>query len=275
MFSFNSAEEAANWFNYYSYLLFAGAVVVALGTYGTIVAGKAKDRFSDERVAANEAETKRAVADSDAAKEGTARANERAAALEKEAEQLRAENLTLERTFAPRRWYGPLVGSHRGGATQAQLAQLMDLNAELRKFPKMTVAIQHVPDFEAEKLAMQIATYLVTAGWIPVFITPEQSGIAPLSMPDGVQIWTRKFHDDAWNAAEALSSSFSAEGIEGDTPNAKLHHDDPKERLFDDKDIRKDPPAGKVIVLIGERPGFSHLMGRIGNAYRSAHPNEK
>src|SRR5262249_10169344 len=50
-----------------------------------------KERYADERIAGNEAETKRAVADSDAAKEGTAKANERVAELSVQAEQLRKD----------------------------------------------------------------------------------------------------------------------------------------------------------------------------------------
>jgi len=70
-------------------------------------------RVSAERIAANEAETKRAVADSDAAKEGTAKANERIAELSVQAEQLRKDTadanvranearLELEKFRAPR-----------------------------------------------------------------------------------------------------------------------------------------------------------------------------
>lgn len=88
---FDSSESASLWFDIFNGVLLLGAFFVLLGTWGTIKTGAIKEKFSDERTLANEAETKRAVADSDAAREGTARANERIAELTTQSEQLRKD----------------------------------------------------------------------------------------------------------------------------------------------------------------------------------------
>jgi hypothetical protein len=65
-----------------------------------------KHKRTYERIAANEAETKRAIADSDSAKEGTARANEHIAELTAQAEEARRETaqakLELQQIRFPR-----------------------------------------------------------------------------------------------------------------------------------------------------------------------------
>ena len=73
-----------------------GAVLVAIGTIAAIWSGGVKERFADERISQNEADTSRANADA-------ATANERAASLENEAEQARLETERLKQQFAWRR----------------------------------------------------------------------------------------------------------------------------------------------------------------------------
>ena len=94
---FDLTLEGANlWFDVFNVVLLVGAFAVAVGTWGAIKTASIKEKFADERISANEAETARAVADSDAAREGTARANQRI-------EELRAASLALEAQIAPRR----------------------------------------------------------------------------------------------------------------------------------------------------------------------------
>jgi hypothetical protein len=100
---FESPESANLWFDIFNGVLLTGAFFVAVGTWGTIKTAAIKERFSDERISSNELETKRAIAESDSAKEGTAKANEaiaaaneRAAALENDAAQARAEQERLK-----------------------------------------------------------------------------------------------------------------------------------------------------------------------------------
>jgi hypothetical protein len=201
--------------------------------------------------------------------------DERTAQLNKEAEQLKADNLALEKTIAPRRWYGPFSGSVRGGPTVTSLFKMMGLGSELSKYPKTSALIQFVPDFDAQKLAVLISEGLTIVGWSPQLIEAAQSGISPLAIPDGVQLWTRAEHDDAWRAAEALAASLSYEGIEAEKPTAKLHRDDPSQIVLPNGDIRKSPPVGSVVILIGEKPGFLELLEKQGDEYRAAHTDEK
>lgn len=88
---FDSAESASLWFDIFNGVLFIGALLVTIGTWGTIKTAGIKERFPDERIATNEAETRRSIADSDPAKEGTAKANERIADLSTQAEKLRKD----------------------------------------------------------------------------------------------------------------------------------------------------------------------------------------
>ena len=64
---FDSPEAANLWFDIFNGVLFTGALLVAVGTWGTIKTATLKEKYSDERISANELETKRAVAESDKA----------------------------------------------------------------------------------------------------------------------------------------------------------------------------------------------------------------
>jgi hypothetical protein len=110
---FDTADSAGFWFDIFNGVLLLGAFLVLVGTWGTIKTSAIKERFADERTVANEAETKRAIADSDAAKEATAKADQRNAELTTQAEQLRKHTadanaraaeakLELEKFRAPR-----------------------------------------------------------------------------------------------------------------------------------------------------------------------------
>ncbi|CCD93792.1 hypothetical protein BRAO375_280009 [Bradyrhizobium sp. ORS 375] len=191
------------------------------------------------------------------------------------AEQLRADNLVLEQSIRPRRWYGPFAASVRGGATATELFAIGDINSRLSTYAKTPVLIQFVPDLEARKLALQIARGLAAVGWEPQMMSPARSGIIDESIPDGVEVWTNPQMDSSWHAAQALEESLEAEGIQGDDAATKLHHDDPTSRLYPDGDIRKSIPVGTVVLLVGEKPGFYALMQKLGDGYRAAHPEEK
>ena len=76
---FNVTEPLANTlFAWSNVVLIAGAAAVLIGTIGAIAMGSAKEQFASERISANEAETSRAKADAETAKEGAAQANARA-----------------------------------------------------------------------------------------------------------------------------------------------------------------------------------------------------
>ncbi|MET4258465.1 hypothetical protein ABIC09_003410 [Bradyrhizobium sp. S3.12.5] len=150
MFTFSTPESAAFWFDAFNWLLFAGAFAVAIATYGVIQTGAAKDRFADERTSANEAETRRAIADAEIAKEGTARANERAAKLEKEAETARLETERLKGTVAWR---------------TLTPKEAESLERALAKSPGSVNLRYTDGDPEALYLAIQIANVLTKAKW--------------------------------------------------------------------------------------------------------------
>jgi hypothetical protein len=86
----NAIHGAAN------VILVVGAVLVATGTIAAIWSGGIRDRFADERISQNEADTARATA-------AAAKATERAALLEAEAEKARLETEHLKQQFAWRR----------------------------------------------------------------------------------------------------------------------------------------------------------------------------
>jgi hypothetical protein len=253
----------------YFYLAWAFAV---LGTVFTLLGVHFFDKHAHHSIEEANLKSERGIAD---AKLGASQAHERAAELEKQASQLRSDNLILERSMAPRRWYGPLAGSHLGGATATQLFSIAETNSDLLKFSRTPVLIQTVPDFEAEKLAAHITRGLLVAGWQTQTLKTDLSGIPTLAIPDGVQIWTRSTQDSAWKAAAALAESLSLEGIEAEEAGAKLHRDDPSAQLFPEGDIRKSPPENTVVILIGQKPGFFRLLGKLGDAYRANHPGEK
>ncbi|MGU3475616.1 hypothetical protein [Methylobacterium sp. D48H] len=66
-------------------VLSVGAAAVLLGTLGVVWMGSVKERYSDERIAANEAKAASANAEAERAREGASRADERAGEANKEA----------------------------------------------------------------------------------------------------------------------------------------------------------------------------------------------
>src|SRR5216684_1026675 len=91
-------ETANTWFDRSWWGLMISGGVTAIAACATVVflilqfwSSGVKEQFSDERISVNEKETARAIADSDLAKEGTAKANERIAELSTQAEQLRKD----------------------------------------------------------------------------------------------------------------------------------------------------------------------------------------
>jgi hypothetical protein len=119
---FDVTPEGANfWFDAFNVILFIGAFAVAVGTYGSIRMGSAKEKFADERIVANEAETKRAIADSDIAKAGTAKAGERIAELTTQSEQLRKDTAEANKEAAR---------ANEGAGKANERAALLEVSAE-------------------------------------------------------------------------------------------------------------------------------------------------
>lgn len=232
---FDSPESAALWFNIFNGILFTGALLVTVGTWGTIKTAGIKERYSDERIAANEAETRRAIADSDTAKEGTAKTTERIAELSAQAEQLRKDsaeanaraaeaNLALAKIKAPRT------------LTPDQYASLIAVMMPFAdKQYDMAIVIG---DPEATDILGQIDSALTAAGliavpWTPATIGYERKGrprIGNTTVP-GVIVQMHPDHLEEFSVPASLLVNELVEagiaaraefglGIENNNPNA-------------------------------------------------------
>lgn len=167
---FDVSPEGANlWFDISNLVLLAGAVLVALGTYGTIKFSGIKEKFSDERISINEVETKRAVAESDKANAtlGTAQAdiakanaqiaaaNERAAGLERDTAQARAEQERLRAQLAWRRLTPNQSNQIASAARGVQLATPLNVVAPTGDVEAATYAMDIIAALKAGGIAVR------------------------------------------------------------------------------------------------------------------------
>lgn len=143
-----SLPNATFWYNFFNIL---GAFAVAVGTYGTIKMGAVKEHFADQRISTNEAETARAIADSDIAKAQAAQANERAAEANKKAEEERLARLKLEVRLAPR--------SLTGAQQQAIVGRIKPFAPQQFEF------VSYQEDQEVRGLVETLILILLMAGW--------------------------------------------------------------------------------------------------------------
>jgi hypothetical protein len=129
------------WFSLSNLTLVVGVILVAVGPYGVVVKGSAKEHFADERISANEKETARA-------KESAAQADARAAEANQKAQEA---SLELARLKAPR------------GLTLEQRDRIVD---KLKQFSGTEYDIT-VSDTDPEILnfVFTIEVVLSTAGW--------------------------------------------------------------------------------------------------------------
>jgi hypothetical protein len=172
-------------------LLFGVIAVIALYVSAT---------DADRRIA-------EAQARGDEARTEAAKANEHAAGLEKEAGQLRRDNLELEKALRPR-----------------LLEQLHSADA-LKPFAGLQVFIVAVPDFEARRLTGQMAVMFQMAGWTPKIVPPANAD----DIRDGVEVQyititlpdisvgdmdAHRAHNDRWQAAaHAIVEQLDKNGI--------------------------------------------------------------
>jgi hypothetical protein len=157
------------WYDAFNVILFVGALAVAVGTYGSIKMGAVRERFSDERIAANEAEAKRAIAESDkanaaleVAKGDIAKANAEAARANERSAELK---LALEREVAARQPRTISKEQHDGIVRYLGNAS-----------PKgEVIVLWKIFDEEAEKFGKQVLDVLNDAGFA------AKEGHGPLS----------------------------------------------------------------------------------------------
>jgi hypothetical protein len=195
---FDSAESASLWFDIFNGILFIGALLVTVGTWGTIKTAGIKERFSDERIAANEAETKRSIAESDIAKQGAAEANARAAEAQ----------LALAKFRTPR-----LLDESQGARFKAAAAPFsgtpFDVSVNLESEP--------------QGFAAQLCGLLESAGWVwkeknntpglSFNVGKHQAGLLTRGPQLALEIDVSKIED--WGPAmRAIGNALLAEGIQ-------------------------------------------------------------
>ena len=173
-------------YNTANVILILGAVLVAVGTIAAIWTGGIRDRFADERISQNEAETFRAVADAASANKGAARANERTALLENEAEQARLETERLRQQMAWRR------------LNEGQIRKIASGVAGLA-IPLQLTGIANDP--ESMLFASDIRRALLTAG----IKTPINSAVIAGAVVVGIIIRGPK--DDALRVGQAFAAA--------------------------------------------------------------------
>jgi hypothetical protein len=221
---FDVSPDAANfWFDISNLALLAGAVLVAMGTYGTIKFSGVKEKFADERIAANELETKRAIADSDIAKQAASEANARAAEA----------RLALEKFKAPR---------------LLSLEQMASISKRVPNLPMNSVTVGATEiSVEAIALAEQIFKILSMSGLRPHANNAFASN--NFGIFTGVLIQFTTGNDSSERIAETLSEALNAEGIATKSVGG-LHESAFAGRGFD----RTSAGARNLLIAIGEKP---------------------
>jgi hypothetical protein len=183
VFMWNVSPSAADFlFDLSNVVLIIGAAAVLFGTIGSIKMGAAKEYFSNIRISDNERET--------------AKANERAEKLANETEQLRAENLALEKAVSPRKLEQALTGK------------------ELSEFSDMQVSIVSPSDLEPRNTAGQIKFMLVAVAKWKEF---QGNLPPPRAFRDGVIVsgTTAGVHKErVREAVKKLLSVLNANGID-------------------------------------------------------------
>lgn len=114
-------------FNLANMALIVGAILVAIGTIAAIWTSGIRDRFADERIQVNEAQTATAREEAARANENTEKLKESNLILQAAADHERAERLKLEARMAPRRL--------SAGATAAMSAKARELCPRIGNIP--------------------------------------------------------------------------------------------------------------------------------------------
>lgn len=165
--------------------------------------------------------------------------NVQATKLAKEAEELRAKNLKLEKTIAPRE------------------VEQSNSVANLKRFAGFRFEIKSVTDPEARRLAGQIEYMLLAAGWTKVSWSDLPP--APADFTDGVTIeWWRTgdtpeaMSDGSWHAIAELIAQLMASDIRAG-PGQRHPHRSPAgiRILVGLKPIVFDAPTGDGVTFRG------------------------
>lgn len=196
----------------------------------------------------------------------TAKANERAATLEKEAARLSADNLDLERIMTPRRFLGASGPYLRGGPSLSKLLAWSRDLSKMQTFAGTVVLIQTVPDFEAQTLANDLVDGLRKARWAPSIISEKETGVEPFLVPEGILIWSggAKTNDHLWSAAASLVAVLRDENMAVNWDWSGTTSDTEFARR-----LAARMPSGQIVALIGMRPALIQLWRKEDEATRS------
>jgi hypothetical protein len=172
------------------------------------------------------------------------------------AEQLRTDNLALQKIIQPRR-LGSLIRISSPNSPDIPPEAELQFSG-IKKFIDTPVVIQVVPDFEAQALARDMVSVLIAYGWKPVIINEARSHVSPMDILDGVRVTYppgSKFVD----AARALADGFTNAGLTGGGLNSCFAQGYPVTRagkpVLDFPGYPSfDPPIDAVIVQVGMKP---------------------
>jgi hypothetical protein len=189
VFMWNVSEPIADLlFNISSATLIVGGLLVFVGTIGSITMSAAKEYFTNERIAANEAATERAKADAEIAREGAIAAH--AKALEAE---LALEKYKAPRTLSP--------------------SQIENLISKMKEFQGQTFQITTFWEMrEPLDLSNNLYRILLASGW--EYVKPE-TGSFLLGGMEGIQVWSHPdANENVGKAAGALAKELSSLGLD-------------------------------------------------------------
>lgn len=221
------------WYDVFNVILFAGAFAVAVGTYGSIKMGAVKERFADERISQNESETKRAIADSDIAKEGTFKSAERIAELQAESEKARADIAMANARAAEAT---KIAEQERSSRTKLETAmawrslsdeQLIRIETKIRGFAGQSVQfITYRDDPEPIQFMERIGLGVHNAGWS---IVPAVSWLA-FNVRLGITVEYSPSKSAQFRpAAEAFAAALRSENVDANvSENAELEQSRPE-----------------------------------------------
>jgi hypothetical protein len=188
-----------------------------------------------------------------------------AAQANRRSEELRADNLALQKIVLPRRLGSTIAITSPGETELPPLASVQF--AALKPFAGTPVVIQVVPDFEAYTLANDIRAVLASFGWKSQIIDEGTSHVPPISIAEGVTVIYPPDSQYA-DAADALAAGFAKAGLAGSlgfAPKAQRYP-----ILSDGTPVhplpypRFDEPMDAVIVMVGMKPMPSPAMDSAG-----------
>ena len=223
--------------------------LVVLGVAGEIFFGSISGRL-EKKLRENirrESEEKIAVAN-----ERAAEAKSDAARVSEYAEQLRADNIALQAGIRPRRF------SFMGWTTNpTRVEKIYD---SLKPYAGTVALIQSIPDFESQMFARDIASVLEKYGWLPKFVSEQESHMSNLSFADGLFIFTLsngKTQTEAgsalWIAMKEAFHEMGSRSFDGEPIHEILTESKPGYPSFD-------PSITGVFIRVGLRQLSGHFL---------------